>query len=147
MALKFLMSTLSRELGPDELLSEPMLFTLCLLASSEEILFRLRRENTQGGGEVVGGWWGSGKQRFRRLRRTCTLAREKGGGGKSLITTPREAEANQPAHPKKTKENVITRGGEWERKHCFKALSGVVATLMEGVSAWVAFTGGRESTS
>lgn len=41
MALKFLMSTLSRELGPDELLSEPMLFALCLLASSEEILFRL----------------------------------------------------------------------------------------------------------
>lgn len=40
------MSTVRRELWPDELLSDPMLFTLCLLVSSELILFRLKRKET-----------------------------------------------------------------------------------------------------
>lgn len=45
-ALKFFMSTVSREPCPAELLSEPMLFTLCRLASSEEMLFRLKGSST-----------------------------------------------------------------------------------------------------
>lgn len=61
-ALKFLMSTVSREPCPVELLSEPMLFTLCRLASSDEMLFRLK-----------GSWKVSPQPLVRQIQPHCSI--------------------------------------------------------------------------